>query len=67
MTHYTHFPNGLAARASFERATINLLHRYYRMFPWVDRFKWDATSVKDRWYRRRTCQYVRDRLGKVSG
>jgi hypothetical protein len=47
-------------RCSFERAARNLAARYARRFP--DGRSWDATSIKDRWYRRQTCQYVRVRL-----
>lgn len=46
----------------FQRAADNLVARYYRRFPHVDGFRWDGTSVKDRWYRRQTCQFVRERL-----
>lgn len=47
----------------FQRAAENLAARYYRRFPhMVTSYKWDATSIKDRWYRRQTCQYVRERL-----
>jgi hypothetical protein len=53
-------------RGNFARAAENLIKRYYRRFKskGVDRFKWDQTSVKDRWYKRQTCQYVRERLGR---
>lgn len=46
--------------SSFERAARNLAARYRRRFP-AGR-GWDATSIKDRWYSRRTCQFVRERL-----
>lgn len=49
-----------AMSSSFERAARNLAGRYCRRFP-AGR-GWDATSIKDRWYRRRTCQFVRVRL-----
>jgi len=49
--------------SSFERAARNLVRRYYRRYgACVHWAKWDTTSVKDRWYRRQTCQYVRERL-----
>lgn len=50
----------LIARSSFERAARNLARRYQRRFP--NGRRWDATSIKDRWYRRRTCEFVRQRL-----
>lgn len=48
----------------FQRAAERLAARYYRRFPNMrGTYKWDSTSIKDRWYRRQTCHIVRERLG----
>lgn len=49
----------------FQTAALRLAARYYRRFPGVHHTRWDATSIKDRWYRRHTCHFVRVRLDGV--
>ncbi len=50
----------LIAGSSFERDARHLARRYQRRFP--NGRRWDATSIKDRWYRRKTCEFVRRRF-----
>lgn len=50
--------------SKFQTAAERLAARFYRRFPQMrSTHKWDATSIKDRWYRRQVCHIVRERLG----
>lgn len=49
----------------FALAAQRLQERYYRRFPDAPETRWDATSIKDRWYRNlRRLVAARTRLGK---
>lgn len=45
----------------FDMAARNLKERYIRRFPEMADSV-DLTTIKDRWYRRGTCHFVRTRL-----